>query len=118
MLDRIELAFCSALSRLPSPSARRTGLDLCSGSLQYFLPTEKHVHQRTDHKQLMPILLQSSVTKPHEAEFQLHHLKHVLHLRPHARFGPVLGSLLFVNLALISITTVRMVLRERSALLD
>ena len=66
----------------------------------------------------MRVLLQSSVTHLHKSEFQLHHLKHMLHLRTHARFGSVLGPLLLVNPVLITIATVSVVLRQGGTLLD
>ena len=66
----------------------------------------------------MRVLLQSSVTHLHKSEFQLHDLKWVLHLRPHAGFRPILRPLLFVNPVLIPITTVSVVLRQGGALAD
>src|SRR5215469_10134917 len=116
MVVRIELASRSDFLPSPSLNARRGRLHLRARSQQYFLSGEKQVDQPTDHKQLMGILLQSAVTQLHKSEFQLHHLKYVLHLRPHTRFGPVLGSLLFVNSVLIAVATVSVVLRQGSAL--
>ena len=60
----------------------------------------------------MRVLLQSSVTHLHKSELQLHHLKHMLHLRTHARFGSVLGPLLLVNPVLVPVATMGVVLRQ------
>jgi hypothetical protein len=66
----------------------------------------------------MRVVLQSSVTHFHKSELQLHHLKHMLHLRTHARFGSVLGPLLLVNPVLVPVATMGVVLRQGGALLN
>src|SRR5947207_15121384 len=69
-------------------------------------------------KQPVRVLLQSSVAQLHKSELQLHHLKHMLHLGTHARFGSVLCPLEFVNLILVPVATMSVVLRARCALLN
>jgi hypothetical protein len=98
--------------RLRSPQREGGIFQLCAGRQQQLLSAEKQIDQATNDKQLMRILLQSSVTHLHKSEFQLHDLEGVLHLRPHARFRPVPRPLLFVNPVLITIATVSVVLRR------
>src|SRR5437867_11374359 len=113
-------AFHSGFSAWPSPTSKQTGarLRLCAGRQQQFSPTEKQIDQRASDKQPVRVLLQSSVAQLHKSELQLHHLKHMLHLGTHARFGSVLRPLEFVNLILVPVATMSVVLRARCALLN
>src|SRR5437879_1462592 len=94
------------------------GLRLCAGRQQQFPPTEKQIDQPASDKQPVRVLLQSSVAQLQKSELQLHHLKHMLHLGTHARFGSVLGRLEFVNLILVPVATMSVVLRAWCALLN
>src|SRR6266581_8566988 len=113
-------SFPSDFSASPSPTSRRTAarLRLCVCPQQQFLPTEKQIDQRASDKQPVRILLQSSVAQLHKSELQLHHLKYMLHLRTHTRFGSVLRTLLFVNPMLVPVATMGVVLRTRCTLLN
>jgi hypothetical protein len=79
----------------------RSGLCWCQK--QQLLPHQIQVHQRAHRKQLVGVLLQSSVTQLHKPGLRLHHRKHVLHFRAHRRLGPVLRPLHFVNTILVAI---------------
>src|SRR5207245_7173377 len=94
------------------------GLRLCAGRQQQFPPTEKQIDQPASDKQPVRVLLQSSVAQLHKSELQLHHLKHMLHLRTHTRFRSVLRPLLFVNPMLVPVATMGVVLRTRCTLLN
>src|SRR5579859_3395449 len=62
-------------------------------SLRYgeqFSAAHKQIHQRTGNEQPVRVLLQPAIAYFHESKLQLHHLKHVLHPRPHLRLRPVL----------------------------
>src|SRR5438132_11413643 len=61
----------------------------------------------------MCALLQSAVAQLHKSKLQLHHLKHMLHLRTYARFGSILRPLRFVNPILVPVATMGVVLRAR-----
>ena len=113
-------AFPSGFSPWLSPTSRQTGacLRLCAGRQQQFPPTEKQIDQRASDKQPVRVLLQAAVAQLHKSELQLHHLKHMLHLGTHARFGSVLRPLEFVNLILVPVATMSVVLRARCALLN
>src|SRR6266851_6934010 len=113
-------AFHSGFSAWPSPTSKQTGarLRLCAGRQQQLSPTEKQIDQRASDKQPVRILLQSSVAQLHKSELQLHHLKYMLHLRTHTRFGSVLRPLLFVNPMLVPVATMGVVLRTRCTLLN
>src|SRR2546425_8367277 len=55
---------------------------------------------------------------PLDPELQLHHRKHVLHLRAHRRLAPVLRPLHFVNTILVAVAPMGAVLGLRRALPD
>src|SRR5439155_14519646 len=69
-------------------------------------------------EQLGGILLQSSIAQLHKSELQLHHRKHVLHLRAHRRLAPVLRPLHFVNTILVAVAPMGAVPSLRRALPD
>src|SRR5207244_12613215 len=54
----------------------------------------------------------------HKSKLQLHHRKHVLHLRAHRRLAPVLRPLHFVNTMLVAVAPMGAVLGLRRALPD
>src|SRR5207249_9962455 len=117
--EGIPLGFL-ALAITNLKAKRQTGacLRLCAGRQQQFSPTEKQIDQRASDKQPVRIFLQSSVAQLHKSELQLHHLKHMLHLRTHTRFASVLRPLLFVNPMLVPVATMGVVLCTRCALLN
>src|ERR1700757_2755590 len=75
-------------------------------SLRYgeqFSAAHKQIHQRTGNEQPVRVLLQPAIAYFHESELQLHHLKHVLHPRPHLGLRPVLRPRHFIHdLALVA----------------
>src|ERR1700752_2582880 len=75
-------------------------------SLRYgeqFSAAHKQIYQRTGDEQPVRVLLQPAIAYFHESELQLHHLKHVLHPRPHLRLRPVLRPRHFIHdLALVA----------------
>jgi hypothetical protein len=94
----------------------RAGLPRCR---QQFLAADKQIHQRAGNKQPLGILLQPAIAYFHKAELQLHHLKHVLDLRPHARLRPILGPGHFIHdLTVIAAAPLREIPRSRRTLAD
>src|SRR5438094_7013185 len=64
----------------------------------------------------LDLLLQSAKAQLHKSELQLHHRKHVFHLRAHPRLRPVLRPLHFVNTMLVAVAPMGAVLGLRRAL--
>src|SRR6185369_11692569 len=75
-------------------------------SLRYgeqFSAAHKQIHQRTGNEQPVRVLLQPAIAYFHESKLQLHHLKHVLHPRPHLGLRAVLRPRHFIHdLALVA----------------
>src|SRR5438270_7355707 len=92
------------------------GLSRCQE--QQFFPRQVQIHQRAHREQLGGILLQSAKAQLHKSELQLHHRKHVFHLRAHPRLRPVLRPLHFVNTILVAVAPMGAVLGLRRALPD
>ena len=82
----------------------RTGQSL--DELRYgeqFSAAHKQIHQRTGNEQPVRVLLQPAISYFDESELQLHHLKHVLHPRPHLGLRAVLRPRHFIHdLALVA----------------
>src|SRR5437660_9942639 len=76
------------------------------------------MHQRAHLEQLGGILLQSAIAQLHKSELQLHHRKHVFHLRAHRRLRAVLRPLHFVNTILVAVAPMGAVPSLRRALPD
>src|SRR5438270_13433772 len=112
MLSRLRTVFRKPRrfgSRMPelvstAVATARTGRSRTS--LRYgeqFSAAHKQIHQRTGNEQPVRVLLQPAIAYFHESELQLHHLKHVLHPRPHLRLRPVLRPRYFIHyLALVA----------------
>src|SRR6201981_3488314 len=113
MLSRLTTVFrnphCRFGSRMPelfssAVATSRTGQR--RASLRYgqqFSAAHKQIPQRTGNEQPVRVLLQPAIAYFHESELQLHHLKHVLHPRPHLRLRPVLRPRHFIHdLALVA----------------
>src|ERR1019366_7940266 len=113
MLSRLTTVFrkprCRFGSRMPELVSTAVAT-ACTGrsrtSLRYgeqFSAADKQIHQRTGNEQPVRVLLQPAIAYFHESELQLHHLKHVLHPRPHFRLRPVLRPRHFIHdLALVA----------------
>src|ERR1700757_3937568 len=68
---------------------------------------------------LVRVLLQSAIAYFHESELQLHHLKHVLHPRPHLGLCPVFSPRHFIHdLALVATASLGEIPRSWRALAD
>src|SRR5262249_50613676 len=90
---------------------------LCYG--EEFSAAHKQIDQRTRDEQLVRVLLQPAIAYFHEAELQLHHLKHVLHFGPNLRFRPVLPPRhLIHDLTFVATTPLGEILRSRRTLAD
>jgi len=93
----------------------RTGL----GDGEQLSAAHKQIHQRTGNEQPVRVFLQPAVAHFHESELQLHHLKHVLHPRPHLRFRSVLRPCHFIHdLALVATAPLGEIPRSWRALAD
>ena len=89
------------ITAVATARTRRSQTSLRLG--ERFSAAHKQIHQRTGNEQPVRVLLQPAIAYFHESELQLHHLKHVLHPRPHLRLRPVLRPRHFIHdLALVA----------------
>src|ERR1700719_376265 len=129
MLSRLTSAFrkrrCRFGSRMPELVSTAIAT-ACTGrsrtSLRYreqFSAAHKQIHQRTGNEQPVRVLLQPAIAYFHESELKLHHLKHVLHPRPHLGLRPVLRPRHFIHdLALVTTAPLGKIPRSWRALAD